>query len=169
MAVLFYHIHDSQALLIVLESVPMEAVKRILPGMSEGGMPQVVPQRDGLGQILIQFQRPGNGSGYLRHLKGVCKPCAVMIALGRYEHLGLVLHPSERLTMYYSVSVPLEIRSYIAFFLCLEPSPCLGAFHGKGTQYFFFYLFLLFPKKQRVHLPAVLSAVKQKALHGPCQ
>ena len=144
-------------------------IQRPLPGMSERSVSQIMSKGDRLHQILIQLQRPGNGSGYLRHLKGVCKSCAVMVALGRYEHLGLVLHPSERLTMYYSVSVPLEIRSYIAFFLCLEPSPCLGAFHGKGTQYFFFYLFLLFPKKQRVHLPAVLSAVKQKALHGPCQ
>ena len=47
--------------------------------MAERGMPQVVGQTDGLGQVLVQPQGPGDGSGDLGHLQGMGEPGAVVI------------------------------------------------------------------------------------------
>ena len=45
-----------------------QLVQHRLPRVAKGGVPQVVTQGNGLGEILIQLQRPGNGAGDLRHL-----------------------------------------------------------------------------------------------------
>ena len=49
--------------------------------MPEGSMPKVVPQCDGLSEILVEPQRPGNRPGYLAYLKGMREPRAVMILM----------------------------------------------------------------------------------------
>ena len=52
--------------LVVGKAAGAQAVQRALSRVAEGGMPQVVAQGDGLGQILVQPQRPGDGAGDLR-------------------------------------------------------------------------------------------------------
>ena len=61
-------LHRAHALGIVGETAGAQAVQRPLTGVTKGGVPQIVPQGNGLGEILIQLQRPGNGAGDLRHL-----------------------------------------------------------------------------------------------------
>ena len=61
-------LHRAHALGIVGKTAGAQAVQRPLPGVTKGGVPQIVPQGNGLGEILIQLQSPGNGAGDLRHL-----------------------------------------------------------------------------------------------------
>ena len=56
-------------------------VDDLFAGVAEGSVAQIVPQRDGLGQILVEPQRPGDGAGDARHLEGVRQPGAVVVAL----------------------------------------------------------------------------------------
>ena len=85
------YVHDAQALLIVLEAAGIYAVERPLPCVAEGRMPQIVAQRDGLRQILVQLQRPRHGAGKAADLQRVRESGAVMVALGLQKDLSLVL------------------------------------------------------------------------------
>ena len=79
--------------------------------MAEGGMPQVMAERDGLRQILVEPERAGYGARYLRNLKGMGKPRAEMIAFGGEEHLGFVRQAAEALAMQDLVAITLEFGS----------------------------------------------------------
>jgi hypothetical protein len=76
--------------------------------MAERWMADVMAEPDRLGQILVEPQRPGDGARDLRRLQRVGQPRAVMVALGRHEHLRLVLEPPERLRVHDPVAVALE-------------------------------------------------------------
>lgn len=52
------------------------------PDMPERGMPQVVPQGDGLCQVLIEAQRPRNGARNLHDLQRMRHALAEMSPLG---------------------------------------------------------------------------------------
>ena len=84
------------------------ARERLLPRMPEGRVPQVVAERDSLGEILVQPQRARHGSGDLRNLKAVGQPHAEMVAIGRHEHLRLVPQPSKADRMDDAVAITLE-------------------------------------------------------------
>ena len=64
-SVLFQPVHHTQALHIVLEAIRAELVQRLFTRMAKGRMPQIMGQTDGLGQILVEPQGPGNGTGDL--------------------------------------------------------------------------------------------------------
>ena len=74
-------------------------------------MAEIVRQRQRLGEILVAAQRARQRAGDLRHLDRVGQPGAVMIALMRDEHLGLVLQPAEGGRMDDAVAVALERRA----------------------------------------------------------
>src|SRR5258705_776336 len=67
----FEFIDDAQRLQVVLESavVAHARVERILPGMPEGRVPEVMRQADRLGQRFIQLQRARDGARDLRNLQ----------------------------------------------------------------------------------------------------
>jgi len=48
-----------------------QPVQYLLSGVAERGMPQVMGQGQGLGQLLVQVELAGNGTTDLGHLKGV--------------------------------------------------------------------------------------------------
>ena len=120
-------LHYAQALLVVAVQKPaaplavarahrrraavarQAARQRLLAGVPEGGVPQVVAQRDGLGQILVEPQRAGDGARDLGHFQRVGEPRAVVVALGGQEHLRLVGQAAERLGMEDLVAVALEV------------------------------------------------------------
>ena len=101
---------DPQALLVVPERAPEERRERLLPEVPERRVPEVVPERDRLGEVLVQTERAGGGAGDLRDVEGVGEPHPVVVALGRQEDLGLVLEPAERLRVHDPVAVALEAR-----------------------------------------------------------
>ena len=107
-AVFFQHIHHPQALPVVGKAAGAELIQRPLPRMTEWGMPQVMAQGDGLGQVLVQAQGPGNGAGNLGHLQRVGQSGAVMVPFRREKDLGFLLQPPKRLAVDDPVPVPLE-------------------------------------------------------------
>jgi hypothetical protein len=54
--------HDEVPLLMVIESAAQNLLERLLASMAKRWMTKVVAQRDGLGQILVEPQRPGCSS-----------------------------------------------------------------------------------------------------------
>ena len=108
------HVHHAQALLIVLEAAGVNAVQRPLARVAEGRVPQIMPERGGLGKILVQRERPRHRTCKAADLKRVRQACAVMVALRLKEHLCLMLQTAEGLGVRDPVNVALEAGAYIA-------------------------------------------------------
>ena len=88
--------------------------------MAKGGMSQIVSHSDGFRQILVQIQRPGNGSGNTADLDGMGHTGAIMVTFRTQKHLGFVHQTAEGLTMDNSVRIPLIAGTHIqSFFLFL--------------------------------------------------
>ena len=113
---------DAQRLGVVVEAAPLRhlLVQRILAGMAEGRVAEIVDQRDRLGEVLVAAQRPRQRAGDLRDLDRVGEPGAVVVALMRDEDLRLVLQAAEGGGMDDAVAVALERRAGRAFRLVLE-------------------------------------------------
>ena len=105
-------VHDPQRLQVVLEAAEFAhaLVQRILAGMSERRMAEIVCQADRLRQHLVQAERAGDGAGDLRHFQRMREPGAVQVALVIDEHLGLVDQPAERRGVDDAVAVALILR-----------------------------------------------------------
>ena len=85
-------------------------VEGLLAGVAERRVAEVVAERDRLGQVLVQPQRPGDGARDPGGLERVREPRAVVVALRVDEDLGLVLEAPERLAVDDAVAVALERR-----------------------------------------------------------
>ena len=83
---------DPQRLGVVVEAAVSRhaVVERVLAGMAEGRVAEIVGERQRLGEILVEPERPGERAGDLRHLDRVGQPGAVVVALVRDEDLRLV-------------------------------------------------------------------------------
>src|SRR5665213_3547847 len=88
---------DAQRLSIVVEAAePAQGcVECALAGVTERRMTEIVRQRQGLGQVLVEPERARQRTGYLYDLKCVGQSGAVMIALVIDEHLRLVREAAE--------------------------------------------------------------------------
>ena len=110
-------VHHAQALQVVLEAAPFAArpahavVERILPSMAEGGVAEVVRQRDGLDQVFIEGQRAGNRAAELRHFQRMGQAGAEQVALVIEEDLRLVDQAAKRGGVNDAVTVALERRA----------------------------------------------------------
>ena len=107
------------------ETVPapclQRLVQRLLPDVAEGRMPEVVPQPDRLGQVLVQPQRPRHRARDPARLERVSEPRPVVVTLGSDEHLRLVLQPPERLRVNDPVAIALERGPQGAVGLLAQP------------------------------------------------
>ena len=97
-------------------------IQRPLAGMAERRMAEVMRQRQGLGQILVEAELPGQRAGNLRHFQGVGQPGAVMIALVEHEYLGLVLQAAEGGGMDHPVAIAPERAAGLARRLGKQPA-----------------------------------------------
>jgi hypothetical protein len=77
--------------------------------VTEGGVAEIVSERDRFGQVFVEAESAGYSTGYLHHLQGVSEACPEVVAVGGDEDLGLVHEPAEGLGVNYSVSVALEV------------------------------------------------------------
>ena len=109
-------------------------VQRALPGMAERRVPEIVGERQSLGQILIHAERARHGPGDLRDLEAVGQPCSVVIALVIDEDLGLVGEPAEGRRMQDAVAVALVERARGARWLGHKAPPALALVHGVRRQ-----------------------------------
>ena len=120
------HVHDAQALLVVIEAARHQVVQHPLAGMAEGRVAQVVAERDGFGELFVEMQHLRDGAGDLRDLERVRQPRAVVIAGRREEDLRLVLQPPERLAVDDAIAVALEGGTDVVFGLGPQPSARVG-------------------------------------------
>ena len=88
----------------------MQSSKRVLAGMAERRVAQVVRQGNGLDQVLVEPQRTRNGAAQLRHLQRVRHARAKQVTLVVQEDLRLVDQPPERRGMNDAVAIALVIR-----------------------------------------------------------
>ena len=109
------HVDHPQRVLVVpepaAEALARAAVQHVLADVAERRVAEVVPEPDRLREVLVQPQRPRDRARDLRRLQRVGEPRAVVVALGRHEHLRLVLEPPERLAVHDPVAVALERRA----------------------------------------------------------
>ena len=71
-------------------------VERVLAGVAEGRVAEVVRQRDRLDQVFVQPQRARDRAAELRHLERMRQPGAEQVALVVQEDLRLVDQAAER-------------------------------------------------------------------------
>src|SRR5690606_38810106 len=126
-------VDDAHRLLVVPVAAPalaQDLVERLLADVPEGRVPQVVAQADRLGEILVEGEGARHRARDAARLERVREPGAVVVALGRDEHLGLVLEPPERLRVHDAVAVALKRRAHVA--VGLRPPPLCGI--GAGSE-----------------------------------
>ena len=119
------HVDDPQRVLVVAEAaaeaLARAAVEHVLADVAERRVAEVVAEPDRLHEVLVEPQRPADRARDLRRLERVGEARAVVVALGRHEHLRLVLEPPERLAVHDPVAVALERRAQRALLLRHRP------------------------------------------------
>ena len=120
---------DAHGLRVVIETAVgfHRPVERTLAGMAEGRVPEIVRQRQRLGEVLVHPENTTDRARDLRHLQTMSEARAVMIPLVIDEDLRLVLEPAEGRAMDDTVTVALEGRPRAAFGFWVEtPTAPLG-------------------------------------------
>ena len=110
----------------VAERPAEERRERLLPQVSERRVPEVVPERDRLREVLVQPEGARRRPRDLRHVQGVRQPDPIVVALRRQEHLCLVLQAAERLGVHDPVAVPLVDGPEVVVRLLALPALGLG-------------------------------------------
>ena len=118
----------------MLEAIGAELVQGSFARMAKRRVAQVVCQADGLGQVLVEPQRPGNGPGHLGHFQRVGQASAVKVTLRREEDLCLLFEAAERLAVDDAVPVPLEHGPDIVRLFLPLPSPARIAERRPGGK-----------------------------------
>ena len=122
----------SEGLDVVVEPAPAlhPRLQHILSRMAERRVAEIMAKADGLGEIGVETQRPGQRPRDLRHLKRMGQPGAEMVALVGYEDLGLLLQPPEGRGMDDAVAVAREGCAGGAGLLGIQPAARGGPVHG---------------------------------------
>lgn len=95
---------------MVESAVPLhQTVQGAFPGVPERRVPEVVRERDGLREVLVQPEAPGDRPRDARHLDRVGETVPQMVAGRAQEDLRLVFEPPERLAVQDAVAVALEL------------------------------------------------------------
>jgi hypothetical protein len=124
--------HDADRLRVVIEPAMgrHRGGERVLPGVAEGRVAEVMGQRHSLRQVLVEAQRAGHGAGDLRDLQRMGQAGAEIVALMFHEDLRLVLEPPEGRGMDDPVAVALERGAEEAFLLAHAAAPAMGGIAG---------------------------------------
>ena len=103
--------HDAQSVAVVVEAAVLghTGVEGVLAGMPEGGVAEIVAERDRFREIIVEPQGASERAGDLRHLDRVGETGAEMVALVIDEHLRLVGETAEGGRMDDAVAVALEV------------------------------------------------------------
>ena len=144
-------VDDAHGLVVVLERADLRrdlrldrdrglaarenAVQHLLARMPERRVAEVVAERAGLGEVLVQGERPGHRPRDLRDLERVREARPVVVALERNEDLRLVLEPAERARVDDAVAVPLVLRPVVVRLPFLgDRVPPHGARRARGVD-----------------------------------
>ncbi len=116
--------HPQRLGIVVEAALGFEAgVERPFPGMAEWRMPQIMGERQGLGQVLVDAELARQSAGDLGHFQRMGQPGAEMVALVEHEDLGLVLEAAEGGGMDDTVAIAPERAAGAAWRLGKQPSP----------------------------------------------
>ena len=107
---LLQRIDHTQALQIVFEATVVihAGVQRVLSGVAEWRVAEIVRERNCLHQIFIQTQVACDRASDLRHFDTVCQTSAKQIAFVIDEHLCLVLETAKRCRVNDPIAIALE-------------------------------------------------------------
>src|SRR5436305_4054494 len=155
---------DSERLLRMTERAPEERGERLLPEVSERSVAQIVPERDGFGEILVEPQRASDRSSDVADIERVRQPHAVVVALGREEHLRLVLETAERFGVDDPVAVALEAGADRIGRLGPFAATALRRQHRMRRERFSFDLLRAFTGGRH---PTMVAAGSDAPAHGP--
>ena len=102
---------DAQSVAVVVEAAVLShaGVERILAGVPERRMAEIVAKRDRFREIVVEPQGASERARDLRHLDRVGKAGAEMVALVIDEHLSLMGETAEGGGMDDAVAVALEV------------------------------------------------------------
>lgn len=129
-------IHDPVGLQVVLESavVGHELVEGVLSGVAEGRVPEVVGQRDGLAEVLVQAQDPRESPGDLGDFQRVRESGPKVVSLVVDEDLRFVLEAPEGARVNDPVPVALEDGAERVGRFGSPPSRGSGGAARRGTE-----------------------------------
>ena len=102
---------DAERVEIVVEApavTAQAAVESALACVTEGRMPDVVHQRESLGEVLVEAKRAGCGAGDLGHLDGVSKSAAKVIRRTAGEDLRLARKPAKCAGLHHALAIALK-------------------------------------------------------------
>ncbi len=105
-------VHHAHGLEVVLEAAGLrmalaeQPVEHVLAGVTERRVPEIVPERDRFGEVLVQAESARGAAGDLRHLDRMSQARAEMVALVRDEDLRLVFQPAKRARVDDAIAVP---------------------------------------------------------------
>jgi hypothetical protein len=122
---LFEFLDDAQALAIVLEPAEIlhQPVEHRLALVAERGVAEIVRQRNGFGEVLIQPQRTGDIARNPGNFHGVRQPRAEVVAGAVEKDLGLIFEAAEGARVNHPVTVPLVMRApFGRCFMVLAPA-----------------------------------------------
>src|SRR5262245_31197223 len=105
--------HRAQCLGVVVEAAEIAeaAVKRTLTGMAEWRMAEIVRQRQRLCEVLVEAERPSQGTGDLGDFQSVGEARTEVVAFMKDEDLRLVGQPAKSRRMDDAVAVPPEFAA----------------------------------------------------------
>ncbi len=126
----------AKALGVVVEAAVRlhQLFERVLAGVAERRMAEIVGKGQRLRQILVGGERPANGAGDLRHFEAVGEPGAEKVALVVDEHLRLVLKPAKRGGVDDAVAIALEAGARPALRLGVQPAAARLRTRGPRCQ-----------------------------------
>ena len=147
-AVVLQHVHNPKALLVVVEAARNQPVDDPLPRVAKRRVPQIVAERDRLGELLVQAQHLGNRPSDLRDLERVSQPRSIVIAGRRKKDLRLVFQSPEGLAVNNPVPIALKRGTDVVFRLRPQATLRLDAPGGLRGQELTLACFELFANAQ---------------------
>src|SRR5688500_14868594 len=110
LSIVLEDIDNAQALSVMRKAAGDERVENALAGVAEWRVADVMPERDRLGQLLVQSQHLRDAARDLRDFERMREPRAVMVARRREEDLCLMLQTAEGLGVDDAIAIPLKRR-----------------------------------------------------------
>ena len=132
----FELVDHAQRLKVVLEAAVLAhaGVQRVLPGMSERRVAEVVREADGLDEVLIEPHGARHGSGNLRDLEGVSQTRSVEITFVIDEDLGLVDEAAKCRGVDDAVAIALELAAISRGIFRVAAAPGIGRAYGVRSE-----------------------------------
>ena len=129
-------LHDAERLRVVVETafVSQQFGKRVLAGVPQRRMADVVGQGQRLDQVFVEGQAAGERSGDTRHLQRVCEAAAVIVAVVAGEDLGLVGEPPEGGRVDDAIAVALVGAAEGVWEFVVHPAGRVGRMHRPRSE-----------------------------------